>query len=167
MFTRDGYINEQSLTADIPYGRMNSDENGCGWIAAFNVLRRIEAHPPAPDFVAQSLLNGLVLWGYLGTSPSAIIRFLRGRGHKVRWALKRDEQKRLAADSAASIFLYVGPFLRWHQFQLHYVMLYPEGAGAIRVFNYGCDPHRESLEHMESRLSASTFTLLIGVNPKA
>ena len=85
----------------------------------------------------------------------------------MRWALKRDEQKRLAADSAASIFLYVGPFLRWHQFQLHYVMLYPEGAGAIRVFNYGCDPHRESLEHMESRLSASTFTLLIGVNPKA
>jgi hypothetical protein len=167
MFTRDGYINEQSLTAAIPYGRMNSDENGCGWIAAFNVLRRIEAHPPAPDFVAQSLLNGLVLWGYLGTSPSAIIRFLRGRGHKVRWTLKRDEQKRLAADSAASIFLYAGPFLRWHQFQLHYVMLYPEGVRGIRVLNYGGDPHRESLERMESRLSASTFTLLIGVNPKS
>ena len=64
-------------------------------------------------------------------------------------------------------FLYVGPFLRYGEFQLHYVMLYPEGAGGIRVFNYGCDPHRESLDHMESRLSASTFTLLIGVNPKS
>jgi hypothetical protein len=167
MFTRDGYINEQSLTADIPYGRLSSDENGCGWIAAFNVLRRIEAQTPCPEFVAQSLLNGLVLCGYLGTSPIAIIRFLRRRGHEVRWALRRDEQKQLAADSAASIFLYVGPFLRWHQFQLHYVMLYPEGARGMRILNFARDPYWESLESLESRLCASTFTLLIGVNPKS
>ncbi len=167
MFTRDGFINEQSSTAHIPYGRMNSAENGCGWIAAFNVLRRIEAQPPTPELVAQSLLNGLVLQGYLGTRPSAIIRFLRGRGHEVRWALKRDRQRRLEADSAASILLYAGPFLRWRAFQLHYVMLYPAGGSGMRILNFSCDPHLESLESLESRLCASTFTLLIGVNPKS
>lgn len=166
MFTRDGYINEQSLTSDIPYGRMNSAENGCGWIAAFNVLRRIEAQFPSPEFVAKSLLKGLVLWGYLGTRPAAIIRFLRGRGHEVRWALKRAEQKRLAANSAASILLYVGPFLRWREFQLHYVMLYPDGTKGMRVLNFGGDPHWEPLDSMESRLCGSTFTFLIAVNPR-
>jgi len=165
MFTRDGYINEQSLTADIPYGRMSSDDNGCGWIAAFNVLRRIEAQPPAPEVVAQSLQRGLLVGGYLGTSPFAIGRFLRGRGHEVRWALKRNEQKRLAAESAASILLYVGPLLRWREFQFHYVTLYPEPGRGMRVLNFGFDPHWESLESMESRLSPSMFTLLIAVNP--
>jgi hypothetical protein len=167
MFTRDGFINEQSSTAHIPYGRMNSAENGCGWIAAYNVLRHIEMQPPTPEWVAQSLLNGLVLRGYLGTRPSAIINFLRRRGHEVRWALKRDKQRQLAAASAASILLYVGPFLRWREFQLHYVMLYPGGAKGMRVLNFGRDPHWEPLESLESRLWASTFTLLIGVNPKS
>lgn len=166
MFTRDGYINEQHRTAEIPYGRMTSAENGCGWIAAFNVLRHLEDEPPAPEWVAKSLLGGLVLWGYLGTWPFALINFLRGRGHQVRWSLKRSVQKQLAAESAASIFLYVGPFLRWREFQLHYVMLYPEGTRKVRVLNFGSDPHWESLDDLDSRLSGGTFTLLIGVNPK-
>ncbi len=166
MFTRDGYINQQTLTARIPYGRMNSAENGCGWIAAFNVLRRLEANPPAPEWFANSLLGGIVLWGYLGTWPFAIIKFLRRRGHEVRWSLKRSVQKRLAAESAASIFLYVGPFLRWRDFQLHYVMLYPEGRRKVRVLNFGGDPHFESLDSLDTRLSGGTFTLLIAVNPK-
>lgn len=166
MFTPDGYVNEQTLTAGIPYGRMNSSENGCGWIAAFNVLRHLEAEPPAPEWVAKSLLGGIVLWGYLGTWPFAIVNFLRGRGHQVRWSLKRSVQKRLAAESAASILLYVGPILRWRDFQLHYVMLYPAGRGKARVLNFGGDPHWESLDNLDSRLSGGMFTLLIGVNPQ-
>ena len=166
MFTPDGYINQQHRTAGIPYGRMNSDENGCGWIAAFNVLRRLEANPPTPESVAKSLLGGIVLWGYLGTWPFAIINFLRRRGHEVRWSVKRSVQKRLAAESAASIFLYVGPFLHWRNFQLHYVMLYPDGGGKVRVLNFGGDPHFESLNTLDTRLSGGMFTLLIAVNPK-
>lgn len=166
MFTRDGYINEQYLTAEIPYGRMNSSDNGCGLIAAFNVIKHLEHNPPAPEWVAKRLLRGLVLWGYLGTWPFAIINFLRERGHQVRWSARRSVQKRLAEECAASIFLYVGPFFKWGSFQLHYVMLYPEGQKKVRVLNFGSDPHRESLDNLDSRLSGGTFTLLIGVDPK-
>jgi hypothetical protein len=165
MFTSDGYINNQSLTASIPYGRMDSSENGCGWIAAFNVLRHLEGKQPVPEIVAKSLLGGLVLWGYLGTWPFAIMRFLRGRGYAVRWSLKKSVQKQIAASSAASVLLYVGPFLRWSDFQLHYVMLYPCPGGRFRVLNFGSDPHLESLDDLASRMAGGTFTLLMGVTP--
>ena len=38
-FTRDGFIFDQSRLEGMPYGRFRSSWNGCGWIAAYNLLR--------------------------------------------------------------------------------------------------------------------------------
>lgn len=46
MLTPEGYINYQYQTHSIQYGCQTSDQNGFGWIAVFNVLRRIEGMPP-------------------------------------------------------------------------------------------------------------------------
>jgi hypothetical protein len=163
MFTSDGYINDQHRTAAIPYGRMNSSENGCGWIAAYNVLHHMGDTPASPGAVAESLLGGLLLWGYLGTWPLAIVQFLRRCGYLVGWSLRRAVQKERLKSSPASILLYVGPFWRPRDFQLHYVMLYPH-ENRVRILNFQGPFHWEPIEKLDSLLPPGMFTLLISVH---
>ncbi len=162
MFTSDGYINEQQLASAIPYGRMNSSENGCGWIAAYNLLHRMGDTPASPRSVAESLLGGLVLWGYLGTWPPAIVKFLRRCGYLVSWSLRRAVQMEQLKTSPASILLYVGPFWRPRDFQMHYVMLYPQ-EDRVRILNFQGPFHWEPIEQLDSLLPRGMFTLLISV----
>ena len=163
MFTFDGYINNQALTASIPYGRMRSSENGCGWIAAYNTLHRLGATPVSPESVADCLRGGLILWGYLGTWPFSIVRFLRRRGYSVSWSLRRARYKEFLRKSVASILLYIGPFWKSQHFHLHYVMLYPEG-DRVRILNLGGDNYWESIEALDSLLPRGMLTLLISVS---
>jgi hypothetical protein len=166
MFTSDGYINYQHMTDAIPYGRMDSSDNGCGWIAAYNVLHHMGETPASPRSVAESLLGGLVLWGYLGTWPLAIVNFLRRCGYLVRWSLRRGVLKERLQNAQASILLYVGPLWRVHDFQLHYVMLYPRG-DRVRILNFQGEHHWEPIENLDSLLSPGMLTLLISVDRRA
>ncbi len=165
MFTSDGYINNQHLTAAIPYGRMNSADNGCGWIAAYNLLHHMGDTPASPRSVADSLLGGLVLWGYFGTWPLAIVKFLRRCGYLVSWSLRRAVQKEHLKSCPASILLYIGSFWRPLDFQLHYVMLYPRG-DRVRVLNFQGEHHWEPIEKLDS-LPSGMLILLISVHSKA
>jgi hypothetical protein len=159
MLTPDGYINDQHLTRPIRYGCMTSDQNGCGWIAVFNVLRRLEEVAPDPAEIARLMSRGVILRGLLGTYIHSIIGFLRRRGCKVRWTFRKSAQAELAARADASIFLYCGPwsgFLRWPRLQGHYIALYPEQDGRFRVFNHGSDPCRIAASKLYQGLLGKT-----------
>lgn len=160
MFTHDGYINNQSMTAGIPYGRVTSEDNGCGWIAVFNVLRHLEQEPPAPEIVAKEMLSGVLMGGHWGTWPFAIVRYLRKRGYDVRWTVNKRGQAKLALESDAAVFLYLGPFLRPRNFHAHYLMLYPLEREDVRVFNRGRDPCIMTAEQLTHSFY---LTMMIGV----
>jgi hypothetical protein len=166
MFTSDGYINYQHLTDAIPYGRMDSSDNGCGWIAAYNILHHMGDTPASPRSVADSLLGGLLLWGYLGTWPLTIVKFLRRCGYLVRWSLRRCVLKERVKNSQASILLYVGPLWRLHDFHMHYVMLYPRG-DRVRILNFQGEHHWETIENLDALLPPGMLTLLITVDRRA
>jgi len=71
----------QKLTR-IPEGetkQMGSSFNGCGWIAAYNVLQLL-GRPLLPWEIIDALESGVVLKGYLGLSPFALRRFFRQMG---------------------------------------------------------------------------------------
>lgn len=166
MLTWDGYINCQFLTSPIPYGRYPSDKNGCGWIAVFNVLHHLQAHPPAPDDVAKGMSRGVILGGLLGTWPFAITQFLKRCGYQVRWTLRKSAQARLAAQSDAAILLYAGPLrgiFRWDQLTAHYVMLYPAADTRFRILNYGADSCFMSADSLTAEFSRFPLTLMIGI----
>lgn len=166
MLTPDGYINHQHLTGSIQFGCLASDENGCGWIAVFNVLRRLEGVSPDPVEIARLMSKGVILKGRLGTYIHGITGFLRRRGYKVRWTLRKSAQAELAARADASIFLYCGPWsglVRWTRLQAHYIALYPERDGRFRVFNHGCDPCRLTGHELQSAHGIFPLTLMIGV----
>lgn len=166
MLTPDGYINRQSLTRSIRYGCMTSDQNGCGWIAVFNVLRRLEGVSPDPEEIARLMSRGVILRGLLGTYAHSVILFLKRRGYKVRLTFRKSAQAELAARADASIFLYLGPwsgFIRWSRLQGHYIALYPESDGRFRVFNHGSDPCRLTGDDLQSAHAEFPLTLMIGV----
>ncbi len=72
----DGYIIDQGCLHEIRYGRFGSDYNGCGWIAAYNLLHRCGV-AVTPDEARGALEKRLRLGGRLGTFPLALLYFLR------------------------------------------------------------------------------------------
>lgn len=40
-FSSDGYIINQDFTSEYQYGAYPSSDNGCGWIAVFNLMRAL------------------------------------------------------------------------------------------------------------------------------
>lgn len=167
MFTRDGYISHQALTGGIRYGRRSSDRNGCGWIAAFNVLRHLEDRPPEPEEVARGMRGGLIVFGLLGTWPFFVMKFLRRRGHDVRWSFRRVRQLGLVRNSDAALLLYVGPFLRPWKFRAHYVMLHRVTGDEVRVLNFTKGDCVMGIDSLLSRFERSTVTLVMGVRGRA
>ena len=90
------------------------------------------------------------------------MKFLRRCGYLVRWSLRRAVQKERLKTSPASILLYVGPFWRPRDFQMHYVMLYPQ-EDRVRILNFQGPFHWEPIEQLDSLLPRGMFTLLISV----
>ena len=72
----DGYIIDQGRMSGVRYGRFGSDYNGCGWIAAYNLLRRC-GKDMSPEQTRDALGKKLRLGGRFGTFPLALRKFLR------------------------------------------------------------------------------------------
>lgn len=56
-YSKDGFIIDQARLTNIRYGVFTSDINGCGWIAAYNFLKRM-----GEDADEKALADGLVRW---------------------------------------------------------------------------------------------------------
>lgn len=166
MLTPDRYINAQYLTSHIPYGNSNSADCGCGWIAVYNVLRHLEERPPVAEEIARGMQRGVILGGRLGTWPFAISGFLKKRGFDVKWTLRKRVQARLARESQAAVFLYIGPFRGFGRFKAHYVMLHSMDERNARIFNYGLDPCIQPLSGWLEGFHHDMLTLMIGVKRK-
>ena len=78
-FSGDGFIVRQSQITDVKYGRYPSAKNGCGWIAAYNLLK-LAGRNPDPRAVAKSLEKTLLFGGYLGTSLAPLAIYLAAKG---------------------------------------------------------------------------------------
>lgn len=127
-FSQDGYIVCQSRTAGIPYGRFDSPYNGCGWIAAYNLLRALEGES---DWAAvhSAFAARLPLAGMMGTPVTTLRRCLalHGAATRVVWG------KRAAARAMESA---AGGILRYLEGrEPHYVAFAAAGEGKHRFFN--------------------------------
>lgn len=127
-FSPDGYIISQEHTAGVPYGVHSSDYNGCGWIAAYNLLRAL-GRPAKPLAAAKSLAASSPFHGSLGTGPLRLARWLRRRGIPVQTARKRPDVLRLAGRSRAGILFY------FDDKEPHYVAFINQGGGVQRFLN--------------------------------
>lgn len=124
----DGYLIDQRHTQNIRYGRLSSDYNGCGWMAAFNLLKAAGKEVPALQ-VRDALERGLVFKGWLGTGPLHLRRYLKSCGCKLTANFRTKTAVVAAATCKAGIVYYV------EGREPHYVAFYPAAGGQLRFLN--------------------------------
>lgn len=103
--SRDGYIIDQRATDNIRFGWASSNQNGCGWIAAYNFLKALEREPD-PDALVKDLSKTLLLGGFLGVNLFALIWELRKQGVPLEFALRPAHAQQLSERCRAGIILY-------------------------------------------------------------
>lgn len=122
VFSPDGYIISQKPFDEIEFKDSTVADTGCGVIAVYNVLRRLNMSPNFSEIKNYVARNSLTT--KLGTSFSNIIGYLRKKGvYGGLCFCKRGFSK-----------VSVGILLYAHKQGLHWVAFYKDGDG-FRFFN--------------------------------
>lgn len=103
-FSSDGCIVRLSQITDVKYGRYPSAKNGCGWIAAYNLLR-LSGREADPRAVARSLEKTLLFGGRLGTSFAPLAVYVAAKGLRPMLCFTRRTTKARAERSCCGILL--------------------------------------------------------------
>lgn len=131
-FSPDGYIISQNSTADVPYGRLRSSVNGCGWIAAYNFIKAMGGAPDAST-LPLLLSENSVFGAFLGTGPRRLRDWLRHTGgYPLADAFGRKKVLALAAGCRVGILLYRP---KRYPLSLHYATFTRLPEGNFRFFN--------------------------------
>ena len=125
-FSRDGYITQQYRFSAYRYRKMPSSVNGCGWIAAYNLLHFLGT---GADFNAvREQMDALIRLRVPGPTPMRVIRrYLRGTG-AVYTAGKKNALA-AARESRAGVLRY------WEGREPHFITFLREPDGDFRFLN--------------------------------
>lgn len=146
-FSHDGYIIDQNCFSDYPYRAMSSDINGCGWIAAFNLLRALGIEA---DFDAvRAEMDSMYSLRLPGPTTMRVMREYLER-HVPGLVHSRGLESAIlsAAASRAGILRY------WESEVPHFVAFLRREDGMYRFFNVadGLEDHAAPMEEfMRSR----------------
>lgn len=129
MLSRDGFIVNQPCACDAPYGKYMSAHNGCGWMAAYNVLRAL-CNCDDWQAVRDALNGGLHYGGRFGTGPLRLRRYLMQCGLRAKMAFTSYGILKQSAVCRAGILLYFTPY------GTHYAAFVPmQSEKKYRFFN--------------------------------
>lgn len=131
--SRDGYIIDQRRTDNIPFGVKSSQENGCGWIAAYNFLKALERDPD-PEQLLLDMEKGLLFQGRLGVNLFSLIRELKRQKLPLNYSLGAFHAQCQSERCRAGIILY------FTGKRNHYAAFRREESGKLRFF--GAEPGR-------------------------
>lgn len=118
-FSKDGYLIDQRWIKQVPYGLKQSNENGCGWIAAYNFLHAKRDEKNC-DLIRQQLEEYLLFGGLLGTHILQLYFYLRKQGYCLHWRFGKKAINRLPQSISAGILFY------FNGKSLHFVTLVAE-----------------------------------------
>lgn len=144
-FSEDGYLIDQDQCGGVRYGAWRSDRNGCGWIAAYNLLRALGRETPVCE-VIRALLHRSLFRALLGTRLFVIYWYLRRRGFKPEIAAGR-KQILAAGGQRRGILLYR------HKDGFHFVCFLPDQDDTLRFLNAWTGP-RDPVCAMEKFFSS-------------
>ncbi len=116
-YASDGYIVNQGKLTDVRYGLRMSNANGCGWIAAFNFLKR-----QGEDVTAQGIADELIRWtifrGLFGTEMFHLWLYLARRGYRTGVKVTGNKKAALPGTASAGVIYYR------HKRGFHFVSFY-------------------------------------------
>lgn len=166
-FSPEGYIVDQGRITDVAYGCRPTSENGCGWIAVFNLLKSLGEDVPCRE-VAAALERRSLFHGRFGTSPWRIRRYLKKWGWVTRWAIGKKRIIPAAAEAPAGVVIYR------HSRGWHFAAFARrgQGEGVLRFYNAvagnpGYDRTMEAFLAAQSRGPVAGALLVAGKRPPA
>ena len=153
----DGFIIDQRKTDNIPFGAVTSDQNGCGWIACYNLLKAL-GRDPDPEAIVRRLEKTLLFHGYLGLHLFALIWELRRNQHiPLDFALRSFHAQQITETASAGIIMY------YTGRRNHFAAFRREENGRLRFF--GATPGRsgETVSMAEFYMSHVKFPLALTI----
>ncbi len=140
-WSADGYIIDQDYFGDRRYRTMQASINGCGPMAAFNLLRFLGRDLPL-DAILEDMDRRHWLHAPGPTSVRVMRAFLQEQVPEIREAAGREAALQLARESRAGIFRYQEGRVP------HFISFIREKEGDCRFFNVadGLEDCRMSLE---------------------
>ena len=104
-FSPDGYIRDQDCFSGVRYRTMPASINGCGWIAAYNLLHALGQTSDWEQVLRD--LDGMHRLRVPGPTLMAVMRdYLRRCVPQIQETAGREAAIAAAAESAAGIFRY-------------------------------------------------------------
>ncbi len=130
-FSEDGYIINQNLLKNLPYGMKQSNYNGCGWIAAYNFLHAC-GRQKEYDTVRQQLEDSLIFGGLFGTHIMQLYLYLRRHGFHLHWACRPKTAQKQAQRCKVGILFY------FNGAALHFVTFVPADGQLLEKDESSC-----------------------------
>ena len=104
-FSPDGYIIDQDCFSQIEYRTMPASINGCGWVAAFDLLRFLDGREDWDEVRRE--LDGMHRLRMPGPTLTWVMRrYLAAHVPQIREVSGREEALAAARESRAGIFRY-------------------------------------------------------------
>ena len=126
-FSPDGYITDQDYLTEYRYRGMSSNINGCGWVAAYDLLH---AQGVDVDFeTVHRQMNALFPLQIPGPTPVSKLREYLARYGRYRLSVGKKASLRAALKSRAGILRY------WEVDTPHFVPFLRTEEGLYRFFN--------------------------------
>ena len=128
-FDEAGYIINQSLFASVPFGYFDTKRKGCGWIAAYNLLK-MYGYECFMQETAEDINKGTWLQGTFGVNVIHLYLYLKKKGVPLKLhAGTVDELAHIMEQSSIGIVLY------FHASGAHYAAYQKEENGLVHFYN--------------------------------
>lgn len=159
VFDEYGYIIDQGRMQDIPFGWFSTREKGCGWIAAYNLLRLNGIELPI-DQVVKELSDKAFLGEVIGADIYTLHRYLRKKGIPVHLTFPLDADSLPKIQKSRS-----GIILYHHAYGAHYCAYEKTEDNRLHFYNavYGRRYHYDTLQHFMKTFEFLPFTMAIVV----
>ncbi len=140
-FDREGFLINQGGMEKLPFGWFSTREKGCGWIAAYNLLK-LNGKEQSMQETAEGLSRYDVLGELFGENLFKIGIYLRSRGLRVHLAIGKSQVRKAITKSKNGILLYS------HGRGSHFCAYRVRHDGTLYLFNaaYGKAQHRISVD---------------------
>ncbi len=142
VFDEKGYIICQGKLKDFPFGKYNTADTGCGWIAAYNLLR-MNLHFLSMQQCAEELGSHGIFRKRFGQEEFLLYNWLVKQGMQVRLSLPGMKAvKEAMASSRSGILLYT------HKQGMHYTAYRKVSSNSFQFYNavYGLEDHIETID---------------------
>lgn len=128
-FDEEGYIINQSMLSALPFGYFDTKRKGCGWIAAYNLLKMYGFECFMQE-TAEGLNKKTWLQGTLGVNALHLYRYLKKKGLPVRFHMGSVKDiTQIMEQSSMGIVLY------FHQTGAHFSAYGKEEGCLMHFYN--------------------------------